>query len=249
MADISKIKLTPTSEALNIKDQEARQMIANLPVSMQFKGSLGEGGTFTSETFPAASSSNNGWTVKVITDGTYQGVAAQAGDSLTSNGTEWVLFQNPGSGEGTVTNIVTGAELTGGPITSTGTISHSLSGININVGETYTAQGITVNAYGHITDMENMNYAVTYSPAFTGEVNMKNADKVEVPIVDFFSYDYETQRNCALTMETLMQALNLVGQRYVQGHRLVLAPDDTIQGEAFVLTNGDTVEGEAIVLE
>lgn len=40
-----------------------------------------------------------------------------------ANGTSWTAFAGGGGGSGTVTNIATGAGLTGGPITTTGTIS------------------------------------------------------------------------------------------------------------------------------
>ena len=59
-------------------------MIGELPTPMQFKGTLGTGGTITS--LPAAAAANTGYTYKVITDGTYQSIAAKAGDTLISNG-------------------------------------------------------------------------------------------------------------------------------------------------------------------
>ena len=54
---------------------------------MKFKGTLGTGGTIT--TLPAASSANNGYTYLVITDGTYAGQEADAGDQFISNGEAW----------------------------------------------------------------------------------------------------------------------------------------------------------------
>lgn len=52
-----------------------------LPDAMIFKGTLGVGGTITE--LPTASASNEGWTYKVITAGTYAGQYADIGDCFT----------------------------------------------------------------------------------------------------------------------------------------------------------------------
>ena len=67
----------------------ANERIDNLPLPMVFKGSLGTGGTI--ETLPTASSENEGYVYIVITDGTYAGQVAKAGDTFVSDGSEWVL--------------------------------------------------------------------------------------------------------------------------------------------------------------
>lgn len=108
--------------------------INSLPEPMIFKGSLGTGGTIT--TLPAAASTNKGFTYKVITDGTYASQAAKVGDTFISDGTAWVLIPSGDEPSGTVTSIATGSGLSGGPITSSGTISLA------------TAFGDTVNPYG-----------------------------------------------------------------------------------------------------
>ena len=104
----------PTSKA--VKDA-----IDALPEPMQFKGTVGTGGTIT--TLPAAAAGNTGYTYKVITNGTYQSIAAKAGDTFISNGSSWTLIPSGDEPSGTVTNIATGTGLIGGPITTTGTIS------------------------------------------------------------------------------------------------------------------------------
>ena len=58
--------------------------IEAMPEPMIFKGSLGTGGTITS--LPTASSSNEGFTYKVITAGTYAGQSADVGDTFISDG-------------------------------------------------------------------------------------------------------------------------------------------------------------------
>ena len=70
--------------------KSANERIDNLPLPMVFKGSLGTGGTI--ETLPTASSSNEGFVYIVITDGTYAGQSAKAGDTFVSDGSVWVLI-------------------------------------------------------------------------------------------------------------------------------------------------------------
>ena len=92
---------------------------------MQFKGSLGTGGTITD--LPTASSSNEGYTYKVIEAGTYASQAANVGDTFISDGTQWVLIPSGDEPSGTVTSVgitvPTGMTVSGGPITSSGTIA------------------------------------------------------------------------------------------------------------------------------
>lgn len=99
--------------------------IDNLPEPMIFKGSLGSGGTIT--TLPTASASNEGFTYKVITDGTYASKAAKVGDTFISNGSEWILIPSGDEPSGTVTSVgmsvPTGLSVSGSPITSSGTLA------------------------------------------------------------------------------------------------------------------------------
>ena len=68
----------------------ANERIDNLPLPMVFKGTLGTGGTIS--TLPTASSENEGYVYIVITDGTYAGQSAKAGDTFVSDGSSWVLI-------------------------------------------------------------------------------------------------------------------------------------------------------------
>lgn len=107
-----------------------------LPTPMQFIGTAGTGGTFKPDTvqdedhLPVAAEANTGWTVKVITDGTYANVVAEEGDVLISNGTAWLLVPSGDEPDGTVTSIDTGTGLTGGTITTTGTIGLAFTDAN-----------------------------------------------------------------------------------------------------------------------
>lgn len=100
--------------------------IDNLPEPMIFKGSLGTGGTIT--TLPSASASNEGFVYKVIEAGTYQSLVCKVGDTVISNGSEWVLIPSGDEPSGTVTSVggqgASGSHLnvSGSPITSSGTL-------------------------------------------------------------------------------------------------------------------------------
>ena len=72
------------------KAKVANERIDNLPLPMVFKGTLGTGGTIS--TLPTASSENEGFVYIVITDGTYAGQTAKAGDTFVSDGSSWVLI-------------------------------------------------------------------------------------------------------------------------------------------------------------
>lgn len=106
-----------------------KALIDALPTPMQFKGSLGAGGTITS--LPTASASNEGYTYKVITNGTYASQAAKIGDVFISNGTAWVLVPSGDEPSGTVTSVgvsvPTGLSVSNTPITTSGTIAISLA--------------------------------------------------------------------------------------------------------------------------
>ena len=74
---------------------------------------------------PAAASENKGHTYKVITNHSADTKcpACKAGDMIISNGSAWVVIPSGDEPSGTVTSIATGTGLSGGPITTSGTIS------------------------------------------------------------------------------------------------------------------------------
>lgn len=121
--------------------------IEALPEPMLFKGSLGTGGTITS--LPTAGAGNEGFTYKVIEAGTYAGQVAKVGDTFICAKTgassySWVLIPSGDEPEGTVTNVAVSndsqgtLDITGGPITTSGTIKVKLAD----------AYGDTKNPYG-----------------------------------------------------------------------------------------------------
>lgn len=95
--------------------------INDMPEPMVFKGTLGVNGTIQS--LPNASSSNEGYTYKVLTGGNYVGISCKVGDIVVSNGSEWVVIPAGDDVEDTWRAIkVNGTQLLGNGI-STGAIN------------------------------------------------------------------------------------------------------------------------------
>lgn len=164
--------------------------IDNLPEPMVFKGTLGTGGTIT--TLPTAASSNEGFTYKVITAGTYASQSAKVGDVFVSNGTEWVLIPAGDTDSDTWRNIkingteqissaissgavdfVNGTAITAG-FNSTGnkvSFSHNTSGVTAG-----TYKSVTVDAQGHVTAGTNpttlSGYGITDANIASGVITL-----------------------------------------------------------------------------
>ena len=145
--------------------------IANLPEPMLFKGSVGTNGTTTWANLPTAASSNEGHTYKVITDhiAASDNPKAKVGDTIISNGSEWIVIPSGDEPSGTVTSVGIsnggGLSVSGSPITSSGTItvSHadtSSQASSSNSGRTY-IQSITLDTYGHVTGLSTATETVT----------------------------------------------------------------------------------------
>ena len=81
---------------------------------------------------PAAASENKGHTYKVITNHSADNKcpACKAGDMIISNGSAWVVIPSGDEPSGTVTSVATGTGLSGGPITTSGTISINRDVVN-----------------------------------------------------------------------------------------------------------------------
>ena len=126
---------------------EVDNIISNLPAPMIFKGTLGTGGTIT--TLPTASSDNEGYTYKVITDGTYASQVAKAGDMFTSNGSEWIYIP---SGDETFTDTWRGIKVNGteklGSAISSGEVDF-INGTNTTVSFNSTGNKIKIDVDGY----------------------------------------------------------------------------------------------------
>ena len=107
--------------------------------------------------------------ISVVTSGTNNTisntgvVSLVAGPNITLSGSSGVVTISAASGGGgSVTSVGTGVGLTGGPITTSGTISLNVSGVSPG---SYNYASITVDAYGRITTASNGTAPVT---AITG---------------------------------------------------------------------------------
>ncbi len=165
--------------------------ITNLPEPMIFKGSLGTGGTIT--TLPAASSSNEGYTYKVITAGTYASQAAKIGDTFISDGSAWILIPSGDEPSGTVTSVTIKATSpiaidSSSAITTSGTrtLSHANSGVSAG-----TYKSVTVNATGHVTAGTNpttlSGYGITDAKIADGTITL--GSNTITPLTSFTETD------------------------------------------------------------
>lgn len=125
----------PTSAAVATAISNA---VSALPEPMVFKGSVGSGGTVEWSALPAASSSNEGFTYKVITAHATDPIC-EVGDTIISDGSTWTVIPSGDEPGGTVTSVGIqnatngGLSVSGSPITSSGTITIGLAS---NYGDT-----------------------------------------------------------------------------------------------------------------
>lgn len=116
--------------------------ISGLPTPMQFIGTVGTNGTTTWANLPAASG-HNGHTYKVITAHTAETgkPAADVGDALISNGTEWIVI--PAGDETATQSATTGISIAAhGTGTVIGVQSTTTTASKVTVGSSSTDYGV-----------------------------------------------------------------------------------------------------------
>lgn len=164
--------------------------IDNLPEPMIFKGSVGDGTgvTVTWTNLPAAATGNIGWTYKVVTKHTTAPIC-EVGDTIISDGTNWVVIPSGDEPSGTVTSVgVTnatngGLTITGSPITSSGTITVGHTNVvtagtakgddskTLTFGGTFTVPSVTYDTNGHITSKGSTTMTMPTNPNTDRYVN------------------------------------------------------------------------------
>jgi len=145
-AGVSVSTATPSSSSTDAQLPTAKAVytaISALPTPMQFKGSVGSGGTIEWASLPSAAVGNTGYTYKVITKHTTAPVC-EVGDTIISDGTAWVVIPSGDEPSGTVTSVAmtvpTGLSVSGTPITTSGTLAVSYaSGYSIPTDANQTA--------------------------------------------------------------------------------------------------------------
>lgn len=175
--------------------------IEALPEPMLFKGTLGTGGTITS--LPTASASNEGYVYKVITAGTYASQAAKIGDLFICANTSttstpsyaWTYVPSGDDSASGVTNVATGVGLTGGPITTSGTIKAKLKS---ETNATYDSNSITNTSgkqYAVVPDKTNgyLSVNVPWTDENVGQTDITGSeDEYDAPMPLIFT-EYDSQ--------------------------------------------------------
>ena len=234
--------------------------------AMEFKGSVGTGGTYTSSNFPASSSSNKGWTVKIITDGTYQGVTAKEGDTLISDGTTWVLIPSGDEPNGTVMSVglsmPTGFEVSNSPITSSGTLEVSMkNGYMIPTTTQATQWTNKVTSVNGKTGTVTINIPVTSVNGQTGAVvithPVTSVNGQTGAVVTTLSDEYEpsSENNDDLLLEsgdTYEEAFGKLEKEILNNSEITAAAIQQIasaQANAVTSVNGETGDVEIPIYE
>ena len=136
--------------------------IAGIPQSMTFKGTIGKAssGTGTVSSIPTSGVAvGDTWmivdesrTLSASASATGNAVLLEVGDLIVATTTAPKWATSPSKEDVGVTSVATGTGLTGGPITSSGTISLATSGVTSGTyGSSTSIPSITVDSYGRVT--------------------------------------------------------------------------------------------------
>ena len=229
---------TPTSAsadtALATKEY-VDDAIAPIASAMVFKGTVGTAGTIANLPNPAAD--NLGWVYKAVSDNkTATATIPQykAGDTLIcaegpvveeTQTYKWVVIPSGDEPVGTVTNVATGAGLTGGPITDTGTIGLALV-------DNHT----TTVAAGAATSTADRSYPVAIDANDKLAVNVPWTDTTQIPVANIT--DVVATASASL-ISAIDSPINAIGTADADtSGDTPSAPTGAIATDLFVVTNG-----------
>ena len=161
-------KITSVTDPTSNQDAATKKYVddavTGVTGGMVFKGTIGTSGTIAWSSLSSASALNKGYTYKVITAHDSAPICA-VGDLIVSDGSDWVVVPSGDEPSGTVTSVATSNGLTGGPITSSGTISLD------------TAYGDTINPYGSKTK----NYVLAAPSSANGIPSFRALVAADIP--------------------------------------------------------------------
>jgi hypothetical protein len=123
-----------------------------------------------------------------------------------------------GGGNGTVTNVATGTGLTGGPITSTGTVSLANTAVTAgSYGNASTVANFTVDAQGRLTAASNTAIAIANTAVSgLGTMSTQNSNNVTITggSINVQSTNLVSTTSASATFAT--SSLPLVPAGYIQ---------------------------------
>lgn len=123
-------------------------------------------GRITAASSGTAPVTNVGVVAPIATTGGTTPTLSMAAANATTSGyltsTDWTTFNSKGTGNGSVTSVASGTGLTGGPITTTGTLAIANTGVTAQTyGNSGAVAQIAVNAQGQITSASNVTIIAT----------------------------------------------------------------------------------------
>ena len=156
--------------------------IGGLPTPMQFIGTVGTNGTVTWANLPTASG-HNGYTYKVITAHTVETgkPAADVGDALISNGTEWIVI--PAGDETATQSATTGISIAAhGTGTVIGVQSSTTTASKVTLGTAISVPNVTGNTDVTVPIRADADTTVPIAASSATTVPIKNTSATTVPI-------------------------------------------------------------------
>ena len=192
---------------------------------------------FTASSGGTATANSNNDTLTIAAGSNITTV--RSGDTITINATT--------DGQG-VTSVATGGGLTGGTITSTGTLSHadtSSQGNVNNSGNTY-IQDVTLDTYGHVTSLTS----ATTTLATLGYTGATNANFINNnnQLTNGAGYTTNTGTTTASNTQTftnksgnISQWTNDSGYTTNTGTMTGFGVASSVGGSSFTITNGQTL--------
>lgn len=165
--------------------------------------------------------------------------------ALLANSTGGIYWGTPpGGGSGSVTNIATGSGLTGGPITTTGTISVLANSglianstgvfVNANTGVVANSLGVFIGQAVGATNNVTFNDITATGNVIIGDTN---ADRLNIRALS--SNNFIPAANTTYSLGNSTLAWSTVFSNNVQSNFMTITNDLTVTGNLYV--NGDTV--------